>query len=95
MSGEHLTSSSGERMVVTSHPLAGQAVIAILDDAGSAADAAVAAAAVLNVFDPVPQNRRRRLLPLASSPAAHQLIVRSSDGFTAVSDPRKDGVASG
>lgn len=39
-------------MVVTSHPLAVQAGVAVLHDGGSAADAAVAAAAVLTVVDP-------------------------------------------
>lgn len=49
---ERVTSGSGERMVATSHPLAVQAAVIIMDQGGTAADAAVAAAAILNVVDP-------------------------------------------
>ena len=45
-------SSSRQGMVVTSQPLAVDAGLELLEDGGSAVDAAVAAAAVLTVVDP-------------------------------------------
>ncbi len=68
-------------MVVASQPLAAQAGLRILQQGGNAIDAAVAAAAVLNVVEPMMVGVGGDLFTLIYSAKEHKLFVLNASGM--------------
>ena len=68
-------------IVVASQPLAAQAGLRILQEGGNAIDAAVAAAAVLNVVEPMMVGVGGDLFALVYSAKAHKLFVLNASGM--------------
>src|SRR5213078_364870 len=68
-------------MVVTSQPLAAQAGLRILQQGGNAIDAAVAAAAVLNVVEPMSVGVGGDLFTLIYSAKEKKLFVLNASGM--------------
>jgi gamma-glutamyltranspeptidase / glutathione hydrolase len=68
-------------MVVTSQPLASQAGLRILQQGGNAIDAAVAAAAVLNVVEPMMVGVGGDLFAIVYAAKEHKLFVLNASGM--------------
>ena len=68
-------------MVVTSQPLASQAGLRILQQGGNAIDAAVAAAAVLNVVEPMMVGVGGDLFAVVYAAREHKLFVLNASGM--------------
>jgi gamma-glutamyltranspeptidase/glutathione hydrolase len=68
-------------MVVTSQPLASQAGLRILQQGGNAIDAAVAAAAVLNVVEPMMVGIGGDLFAIVYAAKEHKLFVLNASGM--------------
>lgn len=72
--------TQGTGMVAASHPLAVDAAVAVLDEGGTAADAAVAAAAMLTVVDPRSTGVGGDLFALYWEPGADEPVGLAAAG---------------